>query len=193
MVETAARFPSPFFGLPIPICEELMTNNARWTAPTHPTLLDTSADNFILEINEGHILDVPISCQYLGTRATFRISGNAIPPNTYIERGTRVDFILHSPLVQYRVQRCQGIHEGHADIEVIAWLADHTGFYDLSSQHWPPIILTFPRHFVAPDLRRLESHIGEKSAGLHYRLRQRFRTLWKSVWTGLGCVVGGSI
>jgi len=139
VVKTAARFPTPYYGTPIPIAAELMTEAVRWIAPTHPTLLDPSTEARPLCIAQEHVLRT-IPNRYLGTRATFHIDGDAIPGNIYVERGTKVDFLLRSSRTQYRVERVRGTHGGYVDIEIIAWLVNHTAFYDLSSLHWPPIV-----------------------------------------------------
>jgi len=78
VLKTAARFPSPYYGTPIPITTELMTEASRWVSPTHPTLLESSMEDRPLRIAQEHVLRT-VPNRYLGTRATFHIDGDAIP------------------------------------------------------------------------------------------------------------------
>ena len=155
--KAAKRFEALFSSPSIPADQHKLSAALRWIAPkTLPRLADIDEATTIT-IDRDAIVHIAGNHKYIGIRLVCIVQAQSISPGTLVQEGTRVDYIFHSPIAQYRVHRVRELRRTFADLEIVAWDLKRPGnFFDLSSRYWPPLVITVPLGVVSSSL--VQSH-----------------------------------
>lgn len=103
--KAAGRFEALFSSPSIPANQHELPAALRWIPPkSFPQLADLD-DAVTITIDHDAIVRVGGPHKYVGIRLVCIIQAQAITPGTLMREGTRVNYIIHSPIAQYRVHR----------------------------------------------------------------------------------------
>ena len=152
-IQAAKRFEALFCSPSIPAAQHELPAALRWIAPKSLPNLPDIDEAVTITIDSDAIVRIGGPQQYIGIRLVCIIQARSIMPGTLVREGTKVDYIIHSPVAQYRVHRVRKLRGAFADLELIAWDLKKPGyFFDLSSRYWPPLVITVPLVVVSSGL-----------------------------------------